>query len=1091
MWRRSLLLLLAFNAACGEYVVPAQEISRRSIDLAAAISELLDKDDICGFESPAVRAGQKIEGNIGEVGVAIRTVEDCDLDAVYAKKRTPLLFGCEGDGEVGGYVRVSAERRIVGLIVDAEDPDEQLIAASPDAKTIELRDAELTDFSIREEDKPNYITVREGTLSGFIAPKLAEDGRGLCAAPTRHAGFQAINLSRAMLRFVAGDGEFNAIVQGSNLNAARGEYGENKNVLQGEIAVNGTRQRIPVSVDDLALDPNYLEDSFDETFTCAKNSALAVPLAYECRGNGTVAVDVGAAVDNLGRLSVRGFAQIVARLGEDASCGFANSSVKQNAQVSGPIGGDGSVTFTADRCLLELPPNTLFSSDCTGGQSFAGGKVWVSAKKTVRGRLTGDLAGDPVVPLTEDAATIEVTEMRFENFSLTQGDSTVLWNSGILRGKLSPRLAYDTETTACSFATDIVRFENLAYENTSVVVTQGEERQEATINSSLFSATSGLWGEKENYLAGTISLEGDQYVIGGELNQTKLDPDYDRAAFDRAWQCGTVELPVTYTCNIDDRLSEAAARMAILALANVARAVDDNQQCGFLNPAVKSAGVVTGAVGDAGGAVTQQVTACQISWPALTPLTTDCNAETTKVQGTVTVTGTKRISGWVTGAADQPIIPMQRDAVELDLDIELNNFKVILGNSPDNLTIRSGRLRGKLRPRAAYSRTDQVCSLGTPVVTFEDVTWQNAAVSANYQNKRFDALVSTSALSAQNGNKDGRENQLSGSLILDGKTWVTPSDLVLDPNYDRAVFENSYASCKPDMQIPPSDALCDFRPQLAEHAARAIVFATASAASLIQNNQNCGFSNSDIQEDPIRVTGDEGDYGTMEFAVNNCSMSFGSSSASDTSGNIYDYAQRMKQDCRNRSTYVKGRVTVSGTEIVEGERDEIWFTDVIYPLKPNSVTMNLNQVTFQDFTVFDRELNATPLARVIIRSGTLSGVVYPMTGARADQRAEYSVATPVAKMERLALTNAQVTLIDDDGKNFNFTINSSDLAAYNGMYNNDGNRLSGSITIGGQAITLAPAAFDSAYNQADFDQRYACTSNLYQTLPPNSSVGHP
>jgi hypothetical protein len=1090
MWRRASFCLFLAGTGCADYQVPAQEISRLSIELASAIAHLLEKDDNCGFESPPNKAGQRIEGVPGEVGFAIRSVENCELELSSA---SALLFGCDGEGEISGEVRVSAERRLVGLITESENPDEMLIPAGPDALTLELTSAEMIDFSVRDGERDNFITVREGTISGIIAPKLAEDENGFCGARTRHTGFQSINLERAMVRYTDAGREFNAIIQGSLLNAVRGEYADNENILQGEIAINGTRQRIPVSADDVELDPDYNAGTFEKTFACPANTTLKLPVAYECRGSGSIVAppDLSGVADDLGRLSIRGFAQLVSYLDADPRCGFSSPTAKQSAVTDGPIGGEGTITFSSDRCLVDLLPGSVLGTDCSGEQIIAGGRVALSGKKTVRGRLTGDNSGDPVIPLTEDAVTIEVTEMRFDQFELVENNRRIRWDDGVLRGKLSPRLAYDTESTACSFATDIARFENLTYENTNVFLSEGDQEFSTTIATAQLQATSGLWGDKENSLSGIIFFAGQEYRMGGELQQTSLDPNYDRSAFDRSWQCGTVKLPVTHTCNITDRLAEAASRVAILALGNIGQLVNTEASCGFESTAVKQAVQSAGTVGDPGGSATFQMSSCQLQWPEGTSAGTDCNGKTTTVRGSARITGTKRLDGWLTGDVNEPIIPTTRDAVAIVLDIELQDFKISFANSEDDLTIRSGRLSGILKPRAAVSLANGTCTLGTPVVTFENVVWQNAAVTATYQGKRFDATILSSALNAQSGGKDGVENRLNGSITVDGETWFTPADLRLDPEYDRNIFERSYQSCNGDMRIPASDAECDFRPQLAEQAARGIVLAGATAASLIHADTNCGFSDSNVQENPTRVTGDSGDYGTMDFAVNNCSISRGSSSQSDAGGNIYDFAQRINRDCLNRGLYAKGRITASARETVEGERDEIWFTDVIYPRKPNSLIMNLDQVSIQDLTLFTRDDTETPLSRLIIHSGTLSGVVYPMTGARADERAEYTIATPVAKLERLVLSNGDVTLIDEDGKHFNLRITTSDLNAYNGMYNNDGNRIAGNITIDGQTTTLAPAGLDPVYNQTDFDQRYACTNNLYQTLPPNSAVGRP
>lgn len=1055
----------------------------------SAVVHLLEKDDTCGFDSPQVKAEQRVEGEPGQGGVVIRTVEDCDVDIMRSQERSPLIFGCDGRGEVSGSLRVSAERRLVGLITDSEDPDQRVIPVGPESLSFEITHADMFELMMKKRGEPEHMIVHEGILSGTVGLRLARDQDGFCGAPTRNIGFKDVNFSRATITVNFPDHDYKAIVQGTNLNGVRGEYSDQSNVLQGEVAINGVRQKIPVSLDELAMDPAYDPETFQESYVCEDNTQLALPFSADCGAGGAVGAE--AFSENIGRLTVNGFAKIAEKIGEDASCGFASATVKEKAAPFTGPGGESIMLFTVEQCAIELAPDSTIATDCNGTQTRASGRVIVSARKYVEGLTSSGTSGERVVPLTDDAATIEVTEMRFENFELVDGENTIHWNDGILRGKLTPRLAFDDADGACSFATGNVHFENLVYENSSVVISGAAGRFELTIDNSNLLATSGEWNGAENMLGGTISLSGQKYEIPVG---SALDPNYQRDTYARSWQCGTLQVPVSYDCSISDQFGDGAARFGIAVLGGIAELINNDTTCGFESPAVKTSAQTTGTLGRPGGAAlftAGGATPCRFSWTMPTQIDSDCNGKRTMVQGTVNVRATKRLEGWLTGDENEPIVPDRRDPVAIELELDLQDFTMFNDGTASNLIVRSGRLRGTLKPRAAIAVDREACAIGTPVVTFENVAWQDATISASDQ-ANLEIQVSSAALTAQSGAKDSIENTLSGTIVVDGQTLTVPfnpSAGGLDPNYDRGVFDRSYQSCNPNLRVAVQESDCDLKPKLAKEAARALIFAGATMTSMVVKDADCGFSDSGVQENPVRVTGDDGDFGSMDFAINNCRIQRGSTSANDAAGNVYDNAQRISQDCRSRGLYAKGRITVAAREHVEGRRDSIWFTDVIYPLNPSSVTIYLDSVLVEEFTVFTRDPNLSPLSKVTIHSGNLTGTVYPKTGEDQDERGYYTIATPVAALESLTLSNGEITLIDEEGKNFKLSIATSELDAYNGMYNNDGNRIAGSITVDGQSFTVARESLEASYNQADFDQRYACTSNLVSTLPPNATLG--
>ncbi|MCA9555385.1 MAG: hypothetical protein KC933_35475, partial [Myxococcales bacterium] len=70
------------------------------------------------------------------------------------------------------------------------------------------------------------------------------------------------------------------------------------------------------------------------------------------------------------------------------------------------------------------------------------------------------------------------------------------------------------------------------------------------------------------------------------------------------------------------------------------------------------------------------------------------------------------------------------------------------------------------------------------------------------------------------------------------------------------------------------------------------------------------------------------------------------------------------------------------------------------------------------------------------------------------------------------------------GKTFNVHIDRADLVAFNGAFRGEANMIEGELVLNGKLIPMPRQGLDPEYEQEDFDQRYACTRNLGETLPP-------
>src|SRR5262249_47942592 len=101
----------------------------------------------------------------------------------------------------------------------------------------------------------------------------------------------------------------------------------------------------------------------------------------------------------------------------DANCGFESPDVKASAETSGVVGGLGSVKSTVRDCVIDLGTTPMEATSCDGSVERVTGAIRVSGTRTVSGILTGDV-NQPVVPISPDAVTFELSSVEFTNFLL-------------------------------------------------------------------------------------------------------------------------------------------------------------------------------------------------------------------------------------------------------------------------------------------------------------------------------------------------------------------------------------------------------------------------------------------------------------------------------------------------------------------------------------------------------------------------------------------------------------------------------------------------------------------------------------------------
>ncbi|HEY4220751.1 MAG TPA: hypothetical protein VGO62_05395, partial [Myxococcota bacterium] len=321
-----------------------------------------------------------------------------------------------------------------------------------------------------------------------------------------------------------------------------------------------------------------------------------------------------------------------------------------------------------------------------------------------------------------------------------------------------------------------------------------------------------------------------------------------------------------------DQVGQGVARLTIRNVGAMVSLVAADTACGFASDAVNAGAVATGDVGGA-GKLTFTVTSCSIDAGKSKDLGKDCAGADTTAAGKVVISATKEIVGTLTGDADNPIVPAGPDSVTITISkAEFTSFEVTSSTSANKLTQVKGSLSAVAKPRLAVSASTGACAVVTPNVQFSKIAYAASTVHVDSPDNTFDADVTTSDISAQNGAGPGGENTISGSMTVFGSKVDVKDDGKLDPDYDAAKFKAGYV-CTDDLAAPESFVCADLTPALADGAARLTIKMLATITSLIDADASCGFSSAGVQGAPT-VTGTPGGAGSLAFTATACTLTF-------------------------------------------------------------------------------------------------------------------------------------------------------------------------------------------------------------------------
>ena len=1037
-------------------------------NLAALVTLLNDENVACSFESPDNKDQVAYSAELGSIGVGKWRVENCLIDIPPSDPY--VTEDCNGvQTRVWGQVNVTAERRISGVL--AGDEANPVIPGGPDGVVVEVERADFSNFHVVPSNSENLLEWVNGSISGKVAPRLAvDDDLGACSFVTSNAFIADVRYgSDSYVIIDTEDGmTIEVDVGGSNLFAVNGKHSGRENELWGSIDVWGGSYDVPDDED--GLDPDYNPDLFDTAYEC--ESGLAQPITYACESFlGPILAQ------NSARITMLMLGRIATVLESDTKCGFSNREVLERARLEGEVGGSGVAHFEVKNCELDYPTSTVVSTGCQGSVSRAKGRVVVSATKRIEGRLTGDLE-TPVVPMNDAPAVFDLTVESFDDFEISDGTNAILVHNGGLSARVTPRVAADTEDSgACSFVSDIVRFEEVRWQPSTFTLSANEGTFQATVQQSELQALNGKWGGDENMLRGSIVLDEEPYQLPTDPEDDGLDPDYDPETFAAGWQCGTLEQPVRFDCTFDKPLAQGAAQLGVQTFGMMATLLEADEECGFSSQGVLDRVTVEGATGypDARAVFTVDQP-CELSFPEPTVIDTDCNGIRTYAQGKARVTGTMTQVGIASGDPNEPIVPTSRHPATLTLTGSFDDFAVWTDPGENILTIKNGRLSGSVSPRVAIDQSLGACSIITPVARIWDLRYDQASVIIEQDGRRFDAQISTSELQATNGNTETATNYLTGRLTMDGEAFSIPTDgdPILNPDYDQASFDRSYA-CLDNILVPKEESECNMKRAIGEGVARLLMLAVGTLASTVYSNDNCGFADFFVQIAPDSVEGDDGQPGRIVWTIDDCEMN-GSPIVPNS------------VDCLGYRRYMAGRHLMDARLTVVGRREaEYVVFDSIVPDRPDAVTIDVLDARVSNYRIFDARPTELDAYRALeMPQGRLTGIVEPILGENDQARGTYDIATPVVKFSAVQLLEGARATVLTEGKYFSAYVDSAQLEGFNGSYvglPGVTNTLRGQISIDGTLIDL-DLPLDPDFEQTSFDESYACEAGLVATVPP-------
>lgn len=802
------------NFQCGDInSFIAENTARISFLAFVDLVALVSNDRRCGFESAAAKSSATFSGTVGGDGALTHRVTDCTIELPEPVR---LEADCLGNSDIAsGKVTISAVKILRGTRTD--DLLRPILPKIDAPLTLEITSARLENFFAQRGTRAGLIS---GSLSGKMVPRVAQGTtRNFCSVGTPIAELSEINLAGATVRLTTPTGIVTATTdQSTSLSGINGAWRGKENAMWGTLAVNGQSFSLPFDGAPKSgeFEPTYSRTTFAESWQC--DSALARPISFDCSAELPVP-------ETISRMSVGILGTLTSMIENDAACGFASTAAKNSAEFGVPTGDAGEATFLIRECAIDLPRTTILGTDCNGKQVSAKGKVVFRGQKRMFGYNTGAIDRQ-VVPTSQDGTEFDTTVELFDftylerNPNALEPEIGVHLEHAILGGSVSPRLALDRLTGACSKATPVSTFDKVGFKSpTELTILFPGLEFTTTVDAMSLNAQSGSKKGVVNSLSGSLSIGGETYNFPGD-GSAPLDPEYDPAAFDRSFQCDpNLVIPRAESdCDFKDILALQTARYLPMVVQSVGTTVNNDGNCGLAIAAEQLEPYdVQGNRGTLGNASWRAphsgLGACLYNFGQTHVASQDCSGRKLLLSGVLAASADLQVHGRVEEFRDNMFInPVGPDAPSnYQLRIgAFQNLRVAQVDPPavtvQSLAIDDGSFEILFHPIMGYSSSNDDPELTylirTPINRISSVVYtppESGAgrISLAIGPMKFNAAISAASVSGFSGAFNAEANHIEGSVTLDGRT-IQVSD-TLDPAYDQADFDARY-QCTPDLR---------------------------------------------------------------------------------------------------------------------------------------------------------------------------------------------------------------------------------------------------------------------------------------------------
>jgi hypothetical protein len=332
-------------------------------------------------------------------------------------------------------------------------------------------------------------------------------------------------------------------------------------------------------------------------------------------------------------------------------------------------------------------------------------------------------------------------------------------------------------------------------------------------------AVNGQFEEFENYLDGSLMVDGELVNLPVEGEEPSLDPEYDAETFRLAFDCveNSTYVDTDEACHFEKTLAQGAARLLVKTYGVITKAVDADTDCGFDNKLDQIWEFVdTSLLGPAFTgepvSVDWAVDQCVIGSSEPEVVAEDCSGNVISIDGTASITGTKSVTGQL-NLSGTPLHPLSRRGAEFEFTrIDLNNFAALEQKAGATdvgpyIEFHSGTLTGFSHPVTGEAADSPgAYFIKTPVSGFESVA-VDAHVTLHNDGKIFHLILNGSDLDAFNGSYGFETNSLMGDIWVNGTRYRMGDEgeqMELNPDYNQDEFDATYVCKENLLEVVPA-----------------------------------------------------------------------------------------------------------------------------------------------------------------------------------------------------------------------------------------------------------------------------------------------